>query len=64
MRFSRPGDPANYVLILFMLILVSALAAVLPARRASKAPRLRILKDQSINLAGGPPSLSLFDMPT
>jgi hypothetical protein len=30
MRFSRPGDPANYVLILFMLILVSALAAVLP----------------------------------
>ena len=40
----KPGDPANYALILFLVILVSALAALLPARRAMKVDPLTALR--------------------
>ena len=40
----KPGDPANYALILFIVILLSALAALLPARRAMKIDPLMALR--------------------
>ncbi len=40
----QPGDPANYALILFILLVVSALAALLPARRAMKVDPLTALR--------------------
>ena len=40
----KPGDPINYALILFTLTLVSALAALLPARRAMKVDPLAALR--------------------
>ena len=40
----EPGDPENYALILLIVILVSALAALLPARRAMKVDPLTALR--------------------
>lgn len=40
----KPGDPANYALILFIVVVVSALAALLPARRAMKVDPLTALR--------------------
>ena len=40
----EPRDPANYALILFIVLVVSALAALLPARRALKVDPLTALR--------------------
>lgn len=40
----KPGDPVNYLLILFILAVVSTLAALLPARRAMKVDPLTALR--------------------
>ena len=40
----QPGDPANYALILLIVIFVSALAALLPARRAMQVDPLTALR--------------------